>query len=235
MAATIDFKTAHNIVINYQLASIFERALACVIDLMVLTTVCGVIAIVFGVSIFPLIIMVIFSSFYTLFMEYFLDGQTLGKKLMKIKVVALNGQIPSLPSFMIRWTFRLLDIFLSVGAVAMLAVASSMKAQRIGDLLANTTVVKSKNEMHISLNTLEVLNEKKVNFLYPTIAQFSDYDMLVVKKALERFKKYQTDENYDVIYDLSEKITQVLQVKNDFKDKVRFLESILKEYILITR
>jgi uncharacterized RDD family membrane protein YckC len=235
MAMTIDFKTAHNIVINYQLASLIQRVIACVIDLTAMGVLAFGILFIFGESIISHTLVILIVSFYTLLLEYFLDGQTIGKKMMKIKVLALNGQIPSLSSFMIRWTFRLLDIFLGMGSIGMLAIASSLKSQRIGDLLANTAVVKAKNEMHITLKTLEGLNSKKVDFLYPTINQFSDYDMLIVKKAIERFKKHNTDENHDLIFELSEKITKALQIKNDFRNKVDFLESVLNEYVLITR
>ena len=47
--------------------------------------------------------------FYTPFMEVMNQGQTLGKKLMKMRVVKADGSRPSLGAFILRWMLFLVD------------------------------------------------------------------------------------------------------------------------------
>src|SRR5580658_3417994 len=41
--------------------------------------------------------------------EIFLNGQTVGKKAMQIKVISADGGNPSVSQFIIRWLFRVID------------------------------------------------------------------------------------------------------------------------------
>ncbi|HEX55403.1 MAG: RDD family protein [Candidatus Altiarchaeales archaeon] len=70
-------------------------------------------------------------------------GQTIGKRILKIKVTTLDGKIPSYTQTAIRTILRLIDMcfFYLVGLVAILL---SEKDQRIGDVLAKTIVVEEK-------------------------------------------------------------------------------------------
>ncbi len=38
-----------------------------------------------------------------------MKGQSLGKKIMDIKVVSLMGNVPSVSQVMLRWMFRLIE------------------------------------------------------------------------------------------------------------------------------
>jgi uncharacterized RDD family membrane protein YckC len=69
-------------------------------------------------------------------------GQTLGKMLLGIKVVREdNGEVPGLGAAAIRTVLRLIDglFFYLVGFIAILI---SSKNQRLGDMAANTLVVR---------------------------------------------------------------------------------------------
>ena len=68
-------------------------------------------------------------------------GQTLGKKVMGLKVVALEGEL-SWGKVAIRTILRILDgLFLYL--VGVICIAVSKKHQRIGDMAAGTIVVKA--------------------------------------------------------------------------------------------
>ncbi len=70
-----------------------------------------------------------------------LSGQTLGKKIMGLRVVALDGSL-SWGKVAIRNILRIIDglpIFYLVGIIA---IVTSKKHQRLGDLAAQTIVVK---------------------------------------------------------------------------------------------
>jgi len=65
-------------------------------------------------------------------------GQTLGKRLMKIRVVRSDGRPASMGEIAVRTILRVIDNYL-VGLIVMLATGE--RRQRIGDLAAGTIVV----------------------------------------------------------------------------------------------
>ena len=48
--------------------------------------------------------------FYSLIFEALLEGQTIGKRIMKIKVVKIDGYQASIYDYLVRWFFRLIDL-----------------------------------------------------------------------------------------------------------------------------
>ncbi len=68
-------------------------------------------------------------------------GQTLGKWLFGIKVVAINGRKVSIGGSLIRNLLRIVDIFHFFYITGMLFIIFTKKNQRIGDLAAKTVVM----------------------------------------------------------------------------------------------
>jgi uncharacterized RDD family membrane protein YckC len=66
------------------------------------------------------------------------EGQTLGKKLMKIRVVRADGRPAGMGEIAVRTILRVIDNYL-IGLIVMLATGE--RRQRIGDLAAGTIVV----------------------------------------------------------------------------------------------
>jgi uncharacterized RDD family membrane protein YckC len=66
-----------------------------------------------------------------------LTGQTLGKKLMGIRVFTLSGGQISFGTSLVRHLFDIIDVSFAVGILVM---RSSDRKQRIGDLIAKTLV-----------------------------------------------------------------------------------------------
>ena len=44
--------------------------------------------------------------FYDFLCEIFLNGQSIGKKILKIKVVKIDGTQPGLGSYFLRWIYK---------------------------------------------------------------------------------------------------------------------------------
>ena len=70
-----------------------------------------------------------------------LSGQTLGKRIMKIRVVALERDNLTLWQALVRRLFDLVDM-LFFGLVGILLMSRSDKTQRLGDSMAGTIVIK---------------------------------------------------------------------------------------------
>jgi len=142
----IEIITPQHVPIQYQLATVRERGLAFFLDFVILAccTLFLYLIIAFATSTgettqtFAYLIIVPFYTFYSIFFESLMNGQTPGKLAVKIHVIKLTGTDLSFSDYMLRWMFRWLDIWISFGSIAALLVSSSRKGQRLGDVLADT-------------------------------------------------------------------------------------------------
>lgn len=242
----IDIRTAQNVSISYELASLRERILAFVIDFVIV------------VMSFYFLCILIYSAFdfesgmfwgillglgplaafilYQLFSEIAANGQSWGKKALRIKVVRVDGQEPSLSDYLLRAVFYLLDAFLSFGAIGSIFVTSSAKNQRLGDMTANTTVIRTRSDMHVSLeNILSIESLDDYEPAYPQVRQLKESDMLLVKEAVERVKKYPNAAHQTAIYELCDRLCEVLTITKQPQDKIEFLKTLIRDYIVLTR
>lgn len=99
---------------------------------------------------------------YPLLLEWRWGGQTLGKKMLRLRVVDASGLRLQFHQILIRNLIRLVDIlpffYLLGGAVAFL----SRKSQRLGDIAANTVVIRMPK---LELPDLEQIRAGKYNSL----------------------------------------------------------------------
>lgn len=140
-------------------ANLGSRIVAIIIDLIILSLVVVIIALPLGLLAglsaignptqlfvariaFFVSFMVLNVLVWLLYFTYFegTSGQTLGKKIMGIKVVKENGDQPSFMDALIRTILRIIDgiAFYLVGFIVILV---SEKKQRLGDMAAGTIVV----------------------------------------------------------------------------------------------
>ena len=176
------------------------------------------------------------SIFYTLFFEIINDGQTPGKKSVGIKVVKTNGKQAQISDYLLRWVFRLIDIYFSLGSIAAILVNSSKYSQRLGGLLSNTTVVQLQPKMNIKLKDIENLNTlNNHQILYPEIRKFSEQEMLLIKQTLNRTIKYNNDIHRQLIDELCENIAMRLNMDVIPSNKIQFLKDLIKDYVVLTR
>ncbi len=89
-----------------------------------------------------------FGSQFLLWLVYYTyfegsSGQTLGKKVINIKVVKSDGSKCEYGSALIRTILRIIDNLPFLYILGIILIAATDKQQRLGDMLANTIVVKS--------------------------------------------------------------------------------------------
>ena len=246
---TIDIRTTQNVTIEYELASLRERFLATLIDVLVVmvfymlvffflfSTLEGLftsptMATNAFFSFFPIIAFI----FYQLLSEVIADGQSLGKKAMGLKVVRLDGKEPSFSDFLLRAVFHLVDTIFSLGIVAAMLVSSSEKKQRLGDLASNTTVIRIKFDSQFRLEDI-----LKINSLadyqpeYPQVRQLSEEDMLLIKNIIIRHRKFNNKAHQTVVNDLVNNLIKQLEIEKRPKNKIAFLKTLIRDYIVLTR
>jgi uncharacterized RDD family membrane protein YckC len=79
---------------------------------------------------------------YYIVLEGFM-GQTLGKKVLKLKVVQEDGKACGFGPATIRTILRIIDALPFLYIIGMILISRSDKKQRLGDRLAKTVVVKA--------------------------------------------------------------------------------------------
>ena len=242
----LQINTTQNVNINFTAASVGERILAYVIDWIIkIAYIIVTYQITFNLLEIDTIIedmdrwsqIAIYVTFYlpvvfyTLIFETLLDGQTPGKRILKIKVVKIDGYQASLADFIIRWFFRIVDLNMMSGVVALVAIITSPKNQRLGDMTAGTSVITLKNNINISHTILEEL-EDAYQPTYPSVIKLSDNDARIIK---ETFNTAKASRDYATLIKLRQKIIEVAEIKNVMENDMQFVETILKDYNYYTQ
>jgi uncharacterized RDD family membrane protein YckC len=167
---------------------------------------------------------------YPVLLETFMDGKTIGKSLMKLRVVKLDGSKPNFSSYLVRWVLRIFDISLSSGGVAILTILMRGKGQRIGDIAAGTTVISEKKRVSVKDTLLqELADDYKPQF--PQVTVFKDRDMQTIKELYTSAKR---KGNHNVILSLSNRIKDVTQIKTDLKP-IEFVGIVIDDYSYYTQ
>lgn len=230
---TIKIQTTQNVTIEYALAGLGNRILAFLIDSLILG-VYAVVAVILYSYLFPqgeppvaLLILFFLPIFlYHLLCEMLLNGQSLGKRQMNIKVVKLDGSPPGFGAYLLRWLLRPIDISVFSGGIAVLSIAISQKDQRLGDLAAGTTVVKTKGEKPLSVFTVDENYETQ----FPQVVNLSDQDIETVLRVITTYRETGQSAPVEAT---TRKIEDLLDIKNDMRP-LQFLYTIVRDYKHIT-
>jgi len=173
---------------------------------------------------------------YQLVSEVAADGQSWGKKAMGIKVVRLDGEEPSLVDYLLRAVFLIIDFLLSLGIIAALLISSTVNSQRLGDMTANTTVIRVKFNFRFRLEDILKINSlDDYEPIYPEVRQLSEQDMLLIKTVISRYQKHRNPAHKEVISDLSKHLSGILQITDVPRNKIEFLKTLIRDYIVLTR
>lgn len=233
----VAIRTAQNVSIDFALASIGQRMLGFFVDLVILGAAMFFLLIFFG-TIHPNLVFAVPAVFffYTPIFEMFMGGQTPGKRLAKTRVVDIYGKAPHPFDIWIRWVFRMVDIWFSIGSIAVIFISTTSRSQRLGGILSNTMVVSLRSEMDLSLSDiLRIADRSKYEPVYPQVYRFSEDEMLTVKQLIDRHQRYNNQAHSALLNKAAEKCSAVLGLSVAPDDKVTFLKTILKDYIVVTR
>jgi uncharacterized RDD family membrane protein YckC len=240
----LEITTAQHVTIRYTLATLMDRILAYGLDLIIAAVISALLSLlyfairIFDVnspaflyfSVFPVFL------FYHLIMESFGGGRSFGKKALNIKPVKKNGAEMTFIDYLMRWIFRLPDISLSLGSMAIIMISSSSYGQRLGDLLADTVVIKTEDSGKLHLKQILKMNRKQEEYkpIYPEVRQLAEKDILLIKEVSDRHKHFKNDASAQAFHKLIEKIEQELGIRAP-QDKEKFLTDLITDYVFITR
>lgn len=233
----LQINTTQNVKINFTASGVGERLMAFIIDMLIKIGYITILNMSLGafqdmdqwsqIGINTLLGLPV--VFYTLVLEALLEGQTLGKKVMKIKVVKIDGYQASLADYVVRWFFRIVDIY--IFGLGFFVILFSKRSQRLGDMAAGTSVILLKDKVNISHTILEHLTDD-YKPTYPTVIKLSDNDARIIK---DTFTIAKSANDYQTLTKLRNKITEVIEVKAIIGSDVQFIDTILKDYNYYTQ
>lgn len=229
----VDIDTTQNVALGYAIADVGRRSLAFAIDLLIQ----GAWLILFvslgaatGVSsnAYWIVMVALPVVLYHLLLELLNNGQSVGKHVMKIRVVREDGTAPEATDYLVRWLFRLVDITISSGGVALITILLSRKAQRVGDLVAGTLVVQAASRQGAHIVPPAFDNDYQPR--YPQVLNLTDVQVNEIRKILSQRKHTQSSAP---IHILAGKVEQVLGVQRQGPPLV-FLRQVVQDYQFMT-
>jgi uncharacterized RDD family membrane protein YckC len=265
--AVIKVPTSFNIDVEFEVPEFYRRLVALLIDVLIEFIYYKIAMVIFdsiarGTGRFDTdtefnlqavgLLLVVPILVYHLALEITMNGQSIGKKIMGIKVVHENGGRASISQFIIRWLLRVSDVWIVVlvlillsGAgiwhdteatlivLALLAflvtdiilVISSKKGQRLGDILAHTILIRTNARGRIEETVFQEVADTYTP-VFPQIMQLSDKDINAIKSILETARK---KGDFHMAATASDKIMSHLKI-NSSLSPFDFLEILLKDY-----
>lgn len=235
--ATIRITTSQNIDIDYEVAGLGERVLARLIDMVIfiLVFILGVflasisvlvnssgLGFIISVSIYAALLV-----FYDLICEIFMNGQSIGKRIMKIKVISLDGGRPTVSQYLMRWLFRIIDFGVGGGVCAIICVAVTEKHQRLGDVVAGTTLVRTEPRTHID-NVVFVPETDNYEPVFKEAGTLSESDVTLIQDVINTYVKTR---NAYVVQNMAIRIRNHLSITQPAEmNDMKFLQTIIKDY-----
>jgi uncharacterized RDD family membrane protein YckC len=247
---SVKLDTGYNIEVEFEVAPFSKRLLAWLIDVMACWMMTKGLAAALKIDSFFVwtdtwdlrgLLVSLPVLFYHLFCELTMNGRSLGKLALRCKVITEDGGQPSIGQYLIRWVFRIIDfpywiLFAAVMGVlpwwtaplvfaGIASVLISPKSQRLGDIVAGTILINTRN--HTSWQDT-VFADLSADYkpMYPQVMQLSDRDINTLKSIIETVKRKNDHE-------LARRIAERIQTKVNIQSNqyaLDFLESLLLDY-----
>jgi len=228
---TIQVRTTQNVSIQYPLASVGDRILAYLIDRLILTLYTIALVVLFRqLKLEGMWIWIISVAapwiLYSLIFEILMNGQTPGKRAMDIKVIRLNGTQASIGDYVLRWILSFVDFYVLGGAIAVIIIAAGGKGQRLGDVVAGTSVVKLIQQREITASDIFVSTTQEYVPTFREVLQLNDRDIELIQRALEVNRNLGNDQP---VLAAAQRVKALLNIQTDMPP-VKFLYTVVKDF-----
>jgi uncharacterized RDD family membrane protein YckC len=257
--SVIRVTTNFNIDIEFEAASFPRRLGAWLLDMIVIFLYLFIVTLIMrdayrtlgtdaAEALFILLFIPVFI--YHLICEILMNGQSIGKRILRIRVVNERGGQPAIGQYVIRWLIRTsdlmvlvimlssldaarqsnLDYFWRIGIpmgmlLADLILVNSRRQQRLGDLLAHTLLISTRDRQSITDTVFLEVEESYVPS-FPQVMQLSDRDINALKGILDTVNKRN---DHSLAEMAAAKIKAHLQIDTTLPAPA-FLAVLLKDY-----
>ena len=230
--------TGQYVRINQKVATLGERILALLIDFaiiigylvasmfIIITLIKAYVNSVFIGNLLTLIFFGLIPIFYTLLFELFYNGQTIGKKIMKLRVVKVDSTPPHFSDYLLRWVLFPVDVLMT-GGLGAVFILCTKKSQRLGDLAAGTMIIREQNFRNLQISLDEfIYTDDNYEPTFKTAEDLSLEQINVISRTLDQIKN-----RNERIATLAAKVRNTLHITStsDMNDEV-FLKTIIRDY-----
>jgi len=238
--SNLQVNTTQNVNLSYTIVSIGERILAFLIDGFILYLYAYLVSLIGDAIDFTFddqwttigLVSLIFlpAMGYSLIMHSLFNGRTVGKMLLKMRVVRLDGSPVHWSNYLVRWMLRLVDIWIFAGSIGLLSILFSERRQRVGDAAAGTVVISTKNKTKVSHTILEEVEETYTP-VFSNVTLLTDKDVRVIKDTFLIAKK---SHDFKTLKALRDKVESLLGTQSELYDK-QYIDTVLKDYNFFTQ
>ena len=255
----VDLETTQNVFLKLEIASVGDRIFAAIFDRFFMSLYVLVSFWLLGYLGLSLesdqgayyLFMFFFSLpvfFFALAQELISNGRSLGKKIMKLRIIKTDGSTPSIGDFVLRWMLRLVDLYFLVillllsenstlqglgnfflvftaPVAGLFFMIKSDKSQRLGDLASDTIVVKDFRKVTLEDTILPLLRNKYTpKFL--NVLDLNDRDVRIIKQVIDNSV---AGEQEGLVKKLAIKAKEILAIETKMPPR-KFLYTLMKDY-----
>lgn len=250
---TVD--TPENIEFSYNIAGIGSRFLATIVDtllLLLMQLIVATVMIVLISSVEPILgdgatsilvaVWLLLSflflwGFYTFF-EIFWNGQSPGKRLVRLRTVREGGRPITFATSAIRNLVRLIDFLPGFYGLGVLTMFIDRRARRLGDLAAGTLVVKERAAVSLESLTRQTealpLPPRPAGApppdLLPNLHVLTDTDYDLVQEFLRRRGQLAQQNRLNLGTQLAQGLGTRMGMQVQPNDHMLFLERVARDY-----
>lgn len=257
----VSFISAQHVKIEFEMASVLQRGLAYVIDtaigyiylIIVMLSLMDSIRLAYSdmdvfVGLFILLVNLPIVLYKPL-MEYFFNGQTLGRMALGIRMVRANGDRMTIKDIFVRWVMRgeffwislvsnpgFIGLIPFISGIDLLVASISPLRQRIGDMMVSVIAIRTRpNRAYTLKEVLSKQTDAEYVATYEKCITFTDEDMMYLKKVIEQYKKFKEPEVKELLNQVTVKTQERLEIEEPITNPLVFLETVLKDYVQLTR
>jgi uncharacterized RDD family membrane protein YckC len=243
---SIEIETPQNVVISYELASGMQRVLATLLDAVISLGISLVITLIFSFFAFSAslnalfigqLITFIIGYFYHLISESTLNGRSIGKMAVGIRVIKTSGEPLKFSDYFLRWVLRIVDITITLGSLGLILIFGTERRQRLGDIMAGTAVIVNKQSVNFSLRDILKMHQELTtqNVSFPEVKHIDEKHLLYIKNLLNGRTNYTQTVYKNAIYEAADIMSELLKFDCPPGKEEAFLNKLVSDYIALTR
>lgn len=245
----IQLETPEKIQFSYNISELGTRGLAYLIDLAIKFTIITITVIILFLTIiesffitsemldsnfnliaaFFLIMWFLLDWFYFVFFEVIWEGQSPGKKLMKIRVIRSNGEPIQFDAIVLRNLLRSVDGFPVFHIFGFIVAFIDKKTRRLGDIVADTLVV---NEIAFNIKEpdFSVKLSDDTERIKNLDKKLSEDELYILRRFLNEKDQVPKEKLESIAHNLASQISSKLKIEYGDLDPVIFIERVYKEH-----
>ena len=166
---------------------------------------------------------------YFIVFEVITEGQSPGKKLMRIRVIKTNGEPLDLPTIILRNLLRVVDAFPVYHLLGGLVSIADSKSRRIGDIVSDTIVV---SEIRFNLKepdfftVLHSSREGSAFFLFNK--KLDEKELYILRRFLNEKDRLPIGKQNEIALKLAQRIKKKLAMTEEILNPIVFIERVYR-------